>query len=61
MSAACTSYLTADQVLESAFRCPRQGDEAGAVYCCGFQDAKYCCDDPNSFLPYERNYMWWLR
>ncbi|XP_042319234.1 protein shisa-like-2A isoform X1 [Sceloporus undulatus] len=63
MSADCASYMDAQQVLVSAFRCPRreEGDEASAVYCCGFQDVKYCCDDPNSFFPYQHSYMWWLR
>ncbi|KAJ7332716.1 hypothetical protein JRQ81_014896 [Phrynocephalus forsythii] len=60
MSADCTSYMNADKVLVSAFSCPQEDGEAGAIYCCGFQDVKYCCDDPNSFFPYEHNYMWWL-
>ncbi|XP_062991882.1 protein shisa-like-2A [Elgaria multicarinata webbii] len=61
MSADCASYVNAEQVLVSAFSCPPEaGGEAGAIYCCGFQDVKYCCDDPNSFFPYEHNYMWWL-
>lgn len=61
MSADCTSYMNAEKVLVSAFSCPRDDGEASAVYCCGFQDVKYCCDDPNSFFPYEHSYMWWLR
>ncbi|XP_053100576.1 protein shisa-like-2A isoform X7 [Hemicordylus capensis] len=61
MSAECTSYMNADKVLVSAFSCPREDGQASAIYCCGFQDVKYCCDDPNSFFPYEHNYMWWLR
>lgn len=61
MSADCTSYMDTDKVLVSAFSCPREDGEASAIYCCGFQDDKYCCDDPNSFFPYEHNYMWWLR
>ncbi|XP_065409915.1 protein shisa-like-2A isoform X2 [Chrysemys picta bellii] len=60
MSSACTSYLSADGALVSGFSCPRADGEASAVYCCGFQDVKYCCDDPNSFFPYEHGYMWWL-
>uniref|UniRef100_A0A663ER92 Shisa like 2A n=1 Tax=Aquila chrysaetos chrysaetos TaxID=223781 RepID=A0A663ER92_AQUCH len=56
----CSSYLNADKVLVSGFSCPRTGGDAGAVYCCGFQDVKYCCDDPHSFFPYEHSYMWWL-
>uniref|UniRef100_A0A8D0DVJ3 Shisa like 2A n=1 Tax=Salvator merianae TaxID=96440 RepID=A0A8D0DVJ3_SALMN len=60
MSADCTSYMNADKVLVSAFSCPGEDGERNAIYCCGFQDLKYCCDDPNSFFPYEHNYMWWL-
>ncbi|XP_069718330.1 protein shisa-like-2A isoform X2 [Phaenicophaeus curvirostris] len=60
MSAECSSYLNADKVLVSAFSCPRSGGDARAVYCCGFQDVKYCCDDPHGFFPYEHSYMWWL-
>ncbi|GAB0193170.1 protein shisa-like-2A [Grus japonensis] len=61
MSAECSSYLNADKVLVSGFSCPRTGGDVRAVYCCGFQDVKYCCDDPHSFFPYEHSYMWWLR
>ncbi|XP_068809261.1 protein shisa-like-2A [Struthio camelus] len=61
MSAECSSYLSADKVLVSGFSCPRAGGDARAVFCCGFQDVKYCCDDPHSFFPYEHGYMWWLR
>ncbi|XP_064521289.1 protein shisa-like-2A [Pseudopipra pipra] len=60
MSAECSSYLNADKVLVSGFSCPRAGGDARAVFCCGFQDVKYCCDDPHSFFPYEHSYMWWL-
>uniref|UniRef100_A0A8B9TM76 Shisa like 2A n=1 Tax=Anas platyrhynchos TaxID=8839 RepID=A0A8B9TM76_ANAPL len=56
----CSSYLNADKVLVNGFSCPRAGGDARAVYCCGFQDVKYCCDDPHSFFPYEHSYMWWL-
>uniref|UniRef100_A0A8D2L301 Shisa like 2A n=1 Tax=Varanus komodoensis TaxID=61221 RepID=A0A8D2L301_VARKO len=49
------------QVLVSAFSCPPEdGGEADRIYCCGFLDVKYCCDDPNSYFPYAHNYMWWL-
>ncbi|XP_032073735.1 protein shisa-like-2A [Thamnophis elegans] len=60
MSTACSSYVNTDKVLVGSFSCPREDGEADAIYCCGFQDIKYCCDDPNSFFPYEHNYMWWL-
>lgn len=61
MSSACSSYYSADGLFVDGFSCPRLGNAAAAVYCCGFNDVKYCCDDPNSFFPYEYGYMWWLR
>ncbi|KAM3865595.1 protein shisa-like-2A [Diretmus argenteus] len=60
MSAECSSYRSADSGLVDAFSCPKPGNDAAAVFCCGFNDIKYCCDDPNSFFPYEYGYMWWL-
>ncbi|MBN3317932.1 SHL2A protein, partial [Atractosteus spatula] len=60
MSADCTSYYSAENVFVSGFTCPKPGNDASAVFCCGFNDIKYCCDDPNSFFPYEYGYMWWL-
>lgn len=61
MSGACSSYVSAEQEVVRGFSCPLPGGEAAAVFCCGFRDHKYCCDDPHSFFPYEHNYMWWLR
>ncbi|XP_074232579.1 protein shisa-like-2A isoform X2 [Camelus bactrianus] len=60
MSGACTTYVSAEQEVVRGFSCPRPGGEAAAVFCCGFRDHKYCCDDPHSFFPYEHSYMWWL-
>ncbi|XP_060792643.1 protein shisa-like-2A [Neoarius graeffei] len=60
VSAECTGYYNAEREFISSFTCPRPGGDAHAVYCCGFNDVKYCCDDPNSFFPYEYEYMWWL-
>ncbi|KAE8291218.1 hypothetical protein D5F01_LYC10813 [Larimichthys crocea] len=60
MSAECSSYYSADGVSVDGFSCPKPGNAVLAVYCCGFNDFKYCCDDPNSFFPYEYGYMWWL-
>ncbi|XP_061653555.1 protein shisa-like-2A [Phyllopteryx taeniolatus] len=59
MSAACSGYLSADDVSVDAFSCPRPAN-AAARFCCGFNDLKYCCDDPNSFYPHDYAYMWWL-
>uniref|UniRef100_A0A665VGH3 Shisa N-terminal domain-containing protein n=1 Tax=Echeneis naucrates TaxID=173247 RepID=A0A665VGH3_ECHNA len=55
-----SSYYNTDGVFVDGFSCPKAGNAAAAVYCCGFNDVKYCCDDPNSFFPYEYGYMWWL-
>ncbi|CAB1323971.1 unnamed protein product [Coregonus sp. 'balchen'] len=60
MSADCTSYYNAEKVLVNEFTCPKPDSDARALFCCGFNDMKYCCDDPNSFFPYEYGYMWWL-
>uniref|UniRef100_A0A3Q2VNW8 Shisa like 2A n=1 Tax=Haplochromis burtoni TaxID=8153 RepID=A0A3Q2VNW8_HAPBU len=60
MSAECSSYYSADGVFVDSFSCPKPGNAAAAIYCCGFNDIKYCCDDANSFFPYEYGYMWWL-
>uniref|UniRef100_A0A8C2UWB2 Shisa like 2A n=1 Tax=Chinchilla lanigera TaxID=34839 RepID=A0A8C2UWB2_CHILA len=60
MSSDCTSYVSAEQEEVRGFSCPLPGGEPDAVFCCGFRDHKYCCDDPHSFFPYEHNYMWWL-
>ncbi|XP_061694708.1 protein shisa-like-2A isoform X2 [Syngnathoides biaculeatus] len=59
MSAVCSGYLGADDVAVDAFACPRPAN-AAARFCCGFNDLKYCCDDPDSFYAYDYAYMWWL-
>uniref|UniRef100_A0A3B4A2M3 Shisa N-terminal domain-containing protein n=1 Tax=Periophthalmus magnuspinnatus TaxID=409849 RepID=A0A3B4A2M3_9GOBI len=59
MEAECSSYINVDGALVGAFSCPKPGNPL-ALYCCGFNDMKYCCDDPHSFFPYEYGYMWWL-
>ncbi|MED6268632.1 Protein shisa-like-2A [Goodea atripinnis] len=60
MSAVCESYYSREKVFVDSFTCPKAGGESTALFCCGFSDLKYCCDDPNSFFPYEYGYMWWL-
>ncbi|KAG5275779.1 hypothetical protein AALO_G00124470 [Alosa alosa] len=60
MSADCTGYYNTEKEFVNASTCPKPGNDARAVFCCGFSDYKYCCDDPNSFFPYEYGYMWWL-
>ncbi|XP_029356797.1 protein shisa-like-2A [Echeneis naucrates] len=60
MSSQCESYYSNEKVFVDAFTCPRGDSDTTALYCCGFNDLKYCCDDPNSFYPYEYGYMWWL-
>ncbi|KAG5285474.1 hypothetical protein AALO_G00003790 [Alosa alosa] len=60
MSTVCSSYYNATNVYVNGFSCPRPENDAQAIFCCGFIDIKYCCDDPNGFFPYEYGYMWWL-
>ncbi|XP_016382154.1 uncharacterized protein LOC107719275 [Sinocyclocheilus rhinocerous] len=60
MSSICTSYSSGERGFVKSFSCPTADSNARAVFCCGFNDMKYCCDDPNSFFPYEYGYMWWL-
>ncbi|CAN9500780.1 unnamed protein product [Ophioblennius macclurei] len=59
-SSDCESYYTRENVLVGGFTCPKADSGSTALFCCGFSDLKYCCDDPNSFFPYEYGYMWWL-
>ncbi|XP_048396008.2 protein shisa-like-2A [Stegostoma tigrinum] len=60
MSADCSGYYTASNAFVPNFTCPKPDSDLGANYCCGFNDIKYCCDDPNSFFPYQYSYMWSL-
>ncbi|CAL8255330.1 unnamed protein product [Merluccius merluccius] len=60
MSSVCRSYYNTEKVLVAEFGCPKADSGSSAVYCCGFNDSQYCCDDPSSFFPYEYAYMWWL-
>ncbi|KAL2097770.1 hypothetical protein ACEWY4_006977 [Coilia grayii] len=60
MTAECSSYYNATKAFINGFSCPKPENDARATFCCGFIDIKYCCDDPNSFFPYEYSYMWWL-
>ncbi|XP_077580011.1 protein shisa-like-2A [Stigmatopora nigra] len=59
MSTECSSYFSTSNKLVDAFTCPKPGN-TGARFCCGFNDLKYCCEDPNSFYPHDYGYMWWL-
>lgn len=61
MSSTCESYYSRENVFVEGFACPKADSDATALFCCGFSDLKYCCDDSNSFFPYEYGYMWWLR
>ncbi|KAF6727927.1 Membrane protein FAM159A [Oryzias melastigma] len=60
MSSDCESYYSRERVLVESFTCPRTGGDPTAVFCCGFSDLKFCCDDPHSFFPHEYAYMWRL-
>uniref|UniRef100_A0AAR2LXA2 Shisa N-terminal domain-containing protein n=1 Tax=Pygocentrus nattereri TaxID=42514 RepID=A0AAR2LXA2_PYGNA len=56
----CSGYYTPEKAFVRGFTCPKPGGDQRAAFCCGFNDIKYCCEDPNSFFPYEYGYMWWL-
>ncbi|KAM4549344.1 protein shisa-like-2A [Odontesthes bonariensis] len=60
MSSDCESYYSKENVLVDSFTCPKTASDTSALFCCGFSDLKYCCDDPDSFFPYEYGFMWWL-
>uniref|UniRef100_A0AAQ4QH96 Shisa N-terminal domain-containing protein n=1 Tax=Gasterosteus aculeatus aculeatus TaxID=481459 RepID=A0AAQ4QH96_GASAC len=53
MSSVCGSYYGEDGVFVAGFTCPKADSDAAALFCCGFNNLKYCCDDPNSFFPYD--------
>ncbi|XP_054975272.1 protein shisa-like-2B isoform X1 [Sorex araneus] len=56
----CSGYYSLNHSFVEPFACPRLGDGASLVYCCGFADLKYCCSEPGSYFPYKHSYMWSL-
>ncbi|XP_043919302.1 protein shisa-like-2B [Protopterus annectens] len=56
----CETYHNTKEELVETFACPREGDSADLLYCCGFADYKYCCKDPGNYFPYDHSYMWSL-
>ncbi|XP_032328925.1 protein shisa-like-2B isoform X2 [Camelus ferus] len=60
-SRVCSGYYSLNQSFVEPFQCPRRGDAAALLYCCGFADLKYCCSEPGSYFPYKHSYMWSLR
>ncbi|XP_071993235.1 protein shisa-like-2B [Engystomops pustulosus] len=53
----CTSYYTSNNTLVNSFGCPRKDDTRDLIYCCGFADLKYCCNEPGNYFPYKHDYM----
>ncbi|XP_073440352.1 protein shisa-like-2B [Dendrobates tinctorius] len=53
----CTSYYTTNNTLVNSFGCPRKDDTIDLIYCCGFVDLKYCCNEPGNYFPYKHDYM----
>ncbi|KAM3939153.1 protein shisa-like-2B [Leptodactylus fuscus] len=53
----CTSYFTSNNTFVNSFGCPRKDDTIDLVYCCGFVDLKYCCNEPGNYFPYKHDYM----
>lgn len=60
-SRVCSGYYSLNRSFVEPFQCPRRGDGAALLYCCGFADLKYCCSEPGSYFPYKHSYMWSLR
>uniref|UniRef100_A0A8C9PEJ6 Shisa like 2B n=1 Tax=Spermophilus dauricus TaxID=99837 RepID=A0A8C9PEJ6_SPEDA len=56
----CSGYYSLNQTFVESFQCPRRGEGAALLYCCGFADLKYCCSEPGSYFPYKHSYMWSL-
>ncbi|KAM4876067.1 protein shisa-like-2B [Thomomys bottae] len=56
----CSGYFSANHSFVEPFQCPRRGEGAALLYCCGFADLKYCCSEPGSYFPYKHSYMWSL-
>ncbi|KAG3266612.1 protein shisa-like-2B [Marmota monax] len=56
----CSGYYSLNHTFVESFQCPRRGEGAALLYCCGFADLKYCCSEPGSYFPYKHSYMWSL-
>ncbi|XP_069845307.1 protein shisa-like-2B [Dipodomys merriami] len=56
----CSGYFSVNHSFVEPFQCPRRGEGAALLYCCGFADLKYCCSEPGSYFPYKHSYMWSL-
>uniref|UniRef100_A0A8C3YD91 Shisa like 2B n=1 Tax=Catagonus wagneri TaxID=51154 RepID=A0A8C3YD91_9CETA len=59
-SRVCSGYYSLNHSFVEPFQCPRRGEGASLLYCCGFADLKYCCSEPGSYFPYKHSYMWSL-
>ncbi|KAM8812839.1 protein shisa-like-2B [Rhynchonycteris naso] len=59
-SRVCSGYYSLNHSFVEPFQCPRRGEAAALLYCCGFADLKYCCSEPGSYFPYKHSYMWSL-
>ncbi|XP_007445705.1 PREDICTED: membrane protein FAM159B [Lipotes vexillifer] len=59
-SRVCSGYYSLNRSFVEPFQCPRRGEGATFIYCCGFADLKYCCSEPGSYFPYKHSYMWSL-
>ncbi|XP_075446061.1 protein shisa-like-2B isoform X2 [Ascaphus truei] len=60
LAESCASYYTANNAFVDTFGCPRKEDGTDLIYCCGFADLKYCCNEPGNYFPYKHGYMWTL-
>ncbi|XP_023651610.2 protein shisa-like-2B [Paramormyrops kingsleyae] len=56
----CEGYYSVDAGFVERFSCPADPKRPELLYCCGFEDMKYCCSEPRSYFPYKYAYMWSL-
>nr|XP_023651602.1 membrane protein FAM159B isoform X1 [Paramormyrops kingsleyae] len=56
----CEGYYSVDAGFVERFSCPADPKRPELLYCCGFEDMKYCCSEPGSYFPYKYAYMWSL-
>ncbi|XP_035247149.1 protein shisa-like-2B [Anguilla anguilla] len=56
----CEGYYSDDIRFVERFTCPLDPDSPEHIFCCGFEDMKYCCSEPGNYFPYKHAYMWTL-
>ncbi|KAJ8339410.1 hypothetical protein SKAU_G00361960 [Synaphobranchus kaupii] len=49
----CEGYYGTDTRFVESFTCPLDPDSPMRIFCCGFEDVKYCCSEPGELLPLQ--------